>query len=146
MLRNMKPSSTGHFETREKAGGVKQKSKILMIDDEKDFCHTMKLCLEKFGLYEVDVCSDAVEGMKKIEGKTYDVIFLDVLMPKIEGHEALAKIKSVTRTPVVILSAYISPAVESQVVRLGALACIRKPVEVDQLVLLTHKALEEKRF
>ena len=117
------------------------KKKILVIDDEKDFGKMIKLCLEKYGLYSVDTSFAAEEGIKKIAQSRYDLIILDVLMPKMEGHEALKRIKAISRTPVVILSAYLSPLLEKEIVRYGAFACLKKPVELDEVVLVLHKAL-----
>lgn len=117
------------------------KKKILVIDDEKDFGKMVKLCLEKYGIYSVDMSLTAEEGLKKIAQNHYDLIILDVLMPKMEGHEALRRIKAISRTPVVILSAFLPPLLEKEIIRYGAFACLKKPIELDEIVLVLHKAL-----
>ena len=119
-----------------------QLKQILFIDDEPTFGKTAKLCLEKFQLYAVDVSLNAADGLRKIEQGRYDVVFLDVLMPQMEGQDALEKIKQICGTPVVILSAYVSPLLEAEILQRGAFACLRKPAEIDQLILLIHKAIE----
>lgn len=114
-----------------------------MIDDEKDFGKMLKLSLERYGLYEVDLATDGSDGLKKVEGDPYDVIILDVLMPQMEGHEVLSRIKTKVQTPVIILSAYLPPPMESEILRRGAFACLHKPIELDQLIVAIHRALSE---
>lgn len=128
-------------KSRDEVADKVDKKRILIIDDEKDFGKVVKLCLEKFGLYQVDVSHEGREGLEKIQQKKYDLVILDILMPKLEGHEVLQRIKSVSNIPVVILSAYLPPLMENQIIQQGAFACLRKPIEIDEVVLVIHKAL-----
>ena len=132
---------TSHTQKQDLLATQVDKKKILVIDDEKDFAKMIKLCLEKYGLYQVDTSFTAEEGLRKIAQSRYDLIILDVLMPRMEGHEALKRIKAISRTPVVILSAYLPPLLEKEIIRYGAFACLKKPVELDEVVLVLHKAL-----
>ena len=120
------------------------KKKILVIDDEKDFGRVIQLGLERFGFYEVDLTTNGFDGLRQIAEEAYDVIILDILMPIMEGQEVLKRIKAVSDTPVVILSAYIPPQMEEEIIRQGAFACVRKPIEQDQLILIIHKALASR--
>ncbi|MCB9799524.1 MAG: response regulator [Candidatus Omnitrophica bacterium] len=107
--------------------------KILVIDDEINFAQMIKINLEATQKYEVDTANNAMEGYEKIKINTYDVIFLDVLMPKIEGHVALGEIKKLCNTPVVVISAYMAPQQKSTIIRLGAFACLEKPIDLQTI-------------
>ena len=113
--------------------------KILLIDDEENFGTMVKINLEEHGGYEVDAVTNAIAGYELLKEKKYDVIFLDVLMPKVEGHEALVEIKKMCDTPVVIISAYIALPMKKSILESGAYACLEKPVKMEQLL----KTLEE---
>ncbi len=117
--------------------------KILLIDDEENFGKMVKINLEEHGGYEVDAVTNASAGYEKIKENQYDVIFLDVLMPKIEGHEALVEIKKMCNSPVVIISAYVAPPMRKSIIESGAFTCLEKPVKMEQL-LQTLEEIEKQ--
>ena len=117
------------------------KKKILIIDDEKKYGEVLKLCLEKFDFYEATSCTSGHEGLERLAKEKFDLIILDILMPKMEGHEVLERVRKICNTPVIILSAFLPPLVENQIIQLGAFACLRKPVDIEQIILTIHKAL-----
>ena len=118
-------------------------AKILIVDDEPGVC-------EEFGgllreeTHEVDTALNGEEGLQKIQTKEYDIIFLDVLMPRMEGREALERIKKISKTPVVIMSGYLPSHKEKEVIKAGAMACLKKPLDLGQVYSLIQKALESK--
>ncbi|MBI4116052.1 MAG: response regulator [Candidatus Omnitrophica bacterium] len=118
-------------------------ARILIIDDEKGVCEEFSEVLRE-EKHEVDCAFNATEGIQKIQSQSFDLIFLDVLMPKMEGREALQKIKEITQTPVVIMSGYLPSHKEKSIVDSGALACLKKPLELNQVFGLIEKALESK--
>jgi two-component system, OmpR family, response regulator ChvI len=61
--------------------------KILVVDDEEDITDSLKIGLERFG-FNVDTFNDPQEALKKFKPKAYDVILLDIRMPKMNGFEA----------------------------------------------------------
>ncbi len=108
--------------------------KILVIDDEANFGQMIKINLEETGKYEVTTALNAMEGYQKIEQEKFDVIFLDILMPKIEGHVALQKIKEMCDTPVVMMSAFLPPQRRSAILEAGACDILEKPVDLDRIL------------
>ena len=107
-------------------------AKILVVDDEVNICSELAELLEE-GKHTVHCAENAVQAFKKINENQYDIIFLDVLMPKIEGSEALLEIKKKTKAPVVVMSAYLAPEVENKVLSSGAYACLRKPFKLKEI-------------
>jgi len=119
-------------------------ARILIIDDEPGVCEGFSGLLKE-ERHEVDAALSAAEGLQKIRSKSYDIIFLDVLMPKMEGREALEEIKKICDTPVVIMSGYLPPHKEKEVIQAGALASLKKPLDLSQVFGLIEKALEMKK-
>ena len=79
-------------------------TKILIADDESDIREVVKVYGELNG-YEVDEAGDGIETLEKIKDNTYDLVILDVMMPKLDGFSACRKIKETTNIPVIMLSA-----------------------------------------
>ena len=61
------------------------------------------------------------------------MIFLDVLMPRMEGREVFERIKKITKVPVAIMSGYLPPNKEKDILALGAVACFRKPLDLARI-------------
>jgi len=81
-------------------------SRILIIDDSLSVRTQMNLCLEKLGV-DVEVAADAHNGLEKIQQRHYDLVFLDVMLPDMDGYQVCKLIKRDPRTkrvPVVMLT------------------------------------------
>lgn len=96
------------------------KKRILIIDDEEAYAEVLKINLEETDLYEVEIAPDAPSGFKKLKEARFDLVLLDILLPKIEGHEALAQIKKIASIPVMIMSSYLTPQQRDLIVQAGA--------------------------
>ncbi len=118
-------------------------AKILIIDDEKGICEEFRDILEEDG-HEVDAVTSGQEGLDQAKLKPYDLIFLDVLMPRMEGREVFEKLKTFSTVPVAIMSGYIPPNKENEILSLGAVACFKKPLELSKIRSLIT-ALESKK-
>ena len=120
------------------------KKRILVVDDEVNYGLMIKVNLELTGKYEVDAVTSALDSYQKVKENQYDLIFLDILMPKIEGHVALGELKKLCTTPVVIMSAYIPHQKLDAILRAGAFGCIEKPVSLVALVKMAEEATSAK--
>ncbi len=118
-------------------------AKILIVDDEKQICEEFRDILQEDG-HEVEIALNGLEGIKKIEEGPYDLVFLDVLMPRMEGREAFEKIKKIRDVPVAIMSGYIPPNKEKEVLALGAVACLRKPLDLGRIRTLIGSLKPQK--
>lgn len=119
-------------------------ARILIIDDELGVCEEFGGLLREEG-HEVETALNGEGGLQKLEGQNYDLIFLDVLMPRMEGREVLERIKKITQTPVVIMSGYLPAHKEKEVIQAGALACLKKPLDLKEVYSLIERALESKK-
>ncbi len=112
--------------------------KILIIDDEKNIRITLGACLESAG-YLVATAVNGEEGLEKTDQDQYDLIFLDMKMPGMDGLTVLRNLKD--HSPalnVVMMTAYgtIETAVEAM--KLGAVDYLRKPFSPDEVKELTE--------
>ena len=78
--------------------------KILVVDDEKLLVKGIKFNLENDG-YEVDTAYDGEEAVRLVNENKYDVILLDLMLPKIDGLEACRRIREFSNVPVIMLTA-----------------------------------------
>ena len=78
--------------------------KILVVDDEKLLVKGIKFNLENEG-YQVDACYDGEEAVAKAGAESYDLIILDLMMPKMDGLEACMHIRQNSTVPIIMLTA-----------------------------------------
>ena len=108
-------------------------AKILIVDDEKMICEEFCDILSDEG-HEVDMATSGVEALEKFEEKVFDLVFLDVLMPRMEGREVFEGMKKIHPTvPIVIMSGYLPFNREADILSMGAMTCLRKPLELDRV-------------
>ena len=84
------------------------KKKVLLIDDEEDFCFFTKQNLEALGEFSVSYSTDPDKGLAIAKSEKPDVILLDILMPKKDGFRVLEALKKGNNTlsiPVIMLTA-----------------------------------------
>ncbi|MDO6692035.1 response regulator transcription factor [Aliiglaciecola sp. 3_MG-2023] len=82
-----------------------QTKSLLVIDDDKELCDLLIEYLSPQG-YEIDQANDGETGLQKAIGpKHYDLILLDVMLPKIDGFEVLKRLRTSHLTPVLMLTA-----------------------------------------
>ena len=79
-------------------------TKVLVVDDEKLIVKGIRFSLEQDNM-EVDCAYDGEEAMSKAKEKEYDVILLDVMLPKADGFEVLQTVREFSEVPVIMLTA-----------------------------------------
>ncbi|MBD5130484.1 MAG: response regulator transcription factor [Ruminococcaceae bacterium] len=78
--------------------------KILVVDDEDNIREVLKEYAEFEG-HEVDEASDGMQAIEMAKGTDYDIIIMDVMMPRLDGYSACKEIRKSKQTPVLMLSA-----------------------------------------
>jgi len=113
------------------------KKKILTIDDEKDFTRILKMSLEKTGKYEVTTESESKNAFDLAKKLKPDLIFLDILMPGLNGFQVLDLLKKDKETvdiPVVMLTAALTDEIKTEVIKhLDKCSYMEKPVTISML-------------
>lgn len=78
--------------------------KILVVDDEENIREVIREYAEFEG-HEVDEACDGMEAVEKAKAKDYDIIIMDIMMPRLDGYLACKEIRKFKQTPVLMLSA-----------------------------------------
>ena len=108
--------------------------KILLVEDEKRMAQALCqiLRLEK---YEVDHCADGLSGLEAIETDIYDIIILDVMLPKMNGFEIAKKVrKNGVKTPILMLTAKAELDYKVSGLDSGADDYLTKPFQMKELL------------
>ncbi len=119
-------------------------AKILVIDDEAAIRKALKETLE-YEQHQVDTAKDGFEALDKIKKTQYDIILLDIKMPKMDGLEVLDEILKISpETPVIMITGHgtIETAVEA--LKKGAYDFLEKPLDLPRLLVAIRNALEKK--
>jgi two-component system alkaline phosphatase synthesis response regulator PhoP len=89
---------------------MSEKKRILVVDDEPDFCSIVQMNLEKEG-FAVELAYSGVEGLEKVYANPPDAIVLDIMMPEMDGYEVCKKLKADEKyvdIPIILLTAVAS--------------------------------------
>jgi len=115
-------------------------SKILLVDDEREFVHTLSERLQARNL-EAAVVYDGEEALSFVASDEPEVMVLDLKMPGIDGIEVLRRVKrDHPRVEVIILTGHGSKKEEETAMQLGAFAYLRKPVDIELLTRTMKEA------
>ena len=121
-------------------------ARILVVDDEEIVIRSCLRILADGG-YQVDAVQDGLEALRKVGEGSYDVLILDIKMPKIDGLEVLKQVKEGHPDIDVIMITGLSD-IETAVrsMKLGALDYLPKPFDPDELKRVVARALERRRL
>ncbi len=112
---------------------MKNKHKILIVDDEPNICLILQAALERAG-FAVSTTPSAEDAVKLISEQQYELIISDVMMPGMTGVELLKHLNETSQNiPVLLMTAYgtIQGAVDAM--RLGAVDYLTKPIDLEHL-------------
>jgi len=113
---------------------VRDKTKVLIVDDEKLLCEAMTDILEFKG-YEIDSVNSGYDAIARVKDKFFDVILMDIKMPEMNGVEAFNKIKIISpQTVVILMTAYSLEDLINDALRNGVFGCMNKPIDIDEVV------------
>jgi two-component system, OmpR family, response regulator len=107
--------------------------RILVVEDEPRLQRNLAKALREEG-YAVDAAGDGDDGMFKAETYAYDAIILDVMLPKLDGWEFLARLRTKQRTPVLMLTARDAHADRIKGLDTGADDYLVKPFDLGELL------------
>ncbi len=122
-------------------------AKVLIVEDEKEIAEIIKLSFEMEG-FTAQIALDGLEALKMIQSNLFDIIILDIMMPRVDGWEVLLKLKSQPPTqkiPVIILSAKSEDISKLTAFRQGADDYLIKPFSPQELVARARLALERRK-
>ena len=119
------------------------KTPILIVDDEPIVREALRDWLVDAG-YEVQTAKTGEEGLEILKTLAIDLVILDVRLPGKTGIRVLEEMKEMKPdVKAIVITAYASPQMRDEAMRLGALQYIIKPIAPDKLEKLVKKALSE---
>ena len=127
---------------------MKLKYGILIVDDDASLAQDTKQCLEhqtEIDL-EIDICLDSSEVISCLskKNKSYDVVLLDIRMPKLNGAEVLQLLKKeFPDLHVIILTAYLDEYSRDELIRLGAYSVFEKPCDYHKVKEYIKRAIDD---
>ena len=126
---------------------MSQRYKILIVDDEASITTLLKEELQENGDYEVDLAFDGAEAINLIQKLLYDVVLLDMKMPRVSGKEVLVFLQEHSPSvQVIILSQYADLKMAVETTKLGAYEVLSKPYDIDQVEQTIKRAIERKKL
>ncbi|MEX1139600.1 MAG: sigma-54 dependent transcriptional regulator [Bacteroidota bacterium] len=124
-----------------------KKYRLLVVDDEDSITFLLQTEFEELTDYEVDVAQNGTEAINLIQSNLYDVVLLDIKMPRVGGIEVLKFLKEHSpTTQVIMLTNVVDMQTAFETVKLGAYDFISKPYETQQLLATVQRAIERRRF
>ena len=109
------------------------KDKILIVDDDVNICELLRLYLEKEG-YETAIAHDGETAVEAFENGGFDLVLLDVMMPRVDGWEACRRIRAKGNVPIIMLTAKGETFDKVLGLELGADDYIVKPFDTKEVV------------
>lgn len=121
-----------------------KETKIMVVDDEPSVLESFKMIL-KIKDYAVDTYPDGPAAIAALKKGVYDMAFVDLKLPVMDGLEVLKKVKEVDPDiEVVIVTAYATEASHANAITLGALEYLRKPFLMEEIYELVDRGLRRR--
>ena len=125
--------------------GRRDRKKILIVDDDKDFVHLLQLRLTASG-YDVVFAMNGVSAIGVAQQENPDVILVDIGLPAGDGFyvmERLAVIEKFVLTPIIVITGKDPSVVHQRAIQAGAKAILLKPINEEELLTTIQNALEK---
>lgn len=114
--------------------------KLLLVEDDAEICSMLKTYLEREN-FEVAAACDGGQALRMFAEERFDLVLLDLMIPKMSGMDVLQKIRSQSVVPVIILSAKASETDKTLGLGLGADDYITKPFSLAEVLARVRAAL-----
>ncbi|RJP23859.1 MAG: response regulator [Candidatus Abyssobacteria bacterium SURF_5] len=123
-----------------------EKNRILVIDDEKRMCDSIKVLLSNIG-YEVDTAENGRSGIEKLKNHTFGLVITDLMMPELDGFAVMKYIKeNCPNTLVIVITGYASVESAVRAIRSGAYDYILKPFDFEIIKISVERAWDKLKL
>ena len=121
-------------------------AKILIVDDESAIRRVLKDNLET-NKYEVHEAVDGMDAIARLKQNKFDVVFMDIKMPKLDGLEALDRLQNICpEVPIIMISGHADVNTAVDAVKKGAFDFIQKPLDLNRLLITLRNALDKSNL
>lgn len=119
-----------------------EKASVLVVDDQIGMLETFTDILEDRG-FSVTTAEDGFQAIKRVKEQSFDIIFMDIKMPGINGVQTYREIKKINpKTSVIMMTAYSVEDLVKEAIEEGAYTVIYKPFDMDKIIQTIEKVLE----
>jgi CheY-like chemotaxis protein len=127
---------------------MQEKIKVLVIDDEVDFCYFVQKNLMQNGLFDVTIATNGKDGIKMAKNEIPDIILLDLFMPDMPGEDVAAALKEIPATaniPILFVTALATndDIAEGAENKIGNNYILPKPIRTKKLIETILKILSK---
>ncbi|HET7318738.1 MAG TPA: response regulator [Nitrospirota bacterium] len=120
-------------------------AKILIVDDDKEIRANLAEIMADAG-YETQQAASGRDAVEKAANDDFDVVLLDLVMPKMSGSDVLGELKRVSpRSKVIMITAFATIENAVDAVKRGASDYLTKPFKIDDILMRVRRVLEEAR-
>lgn len=124
-----------------------KKYRILVVDDEESITFLLKTELEELPVYDVDTALNGTEAINLIQSQIYDVVLLDIKMPRVSGIDVLKYLNEHSpATQVIMLTNVVDMKTAIETIKLGAYDFVSKPYDPEQLQATVSRAIEKRKL
>jgi DNA-binding NtrC family response regulator len=124
-----------------------KKYNLLVVDDEEPLRQLLEAELGDAEEFSVSVAADGGEAINRIQAQVYDVILLDIRMPRVSGIDVLKFVQEYSpTTQVIILTNYADIKTAIQTIKLGAYDFLAKPYDIEEIFNTIHRAIERRQL
>lgn len=119
---------------------MEKKASVLIVDDNASLCKTMTFALEHKG-YAVTTAGNGAEAIERVKEKSFDIIFMDIKMPLMNGVETFKKLKGIRPgAAVVMMTAYSVEDLVQEALKEGAYGILYKPLDIEKVVAIIDES------
>lgn len=127
---------------------MQEKIKVLIIDDEADFCYFVRQNLMQNGMFDVIVATNGAKGIKMAKNEKPDIILLDLFMPDIPGEDVADALKEnsfTAKIPILFVTALAtnSDIIDDTENKIGNNYILPKPIRTKKLIETIMKILSK---
>jgi two-component system response regulator HydG len=116
-----------------------EQGSLLIVDDNISLCKTLSFVLRRKG-YAIITAKDGAEAIEKVKERSFDMIFMDIKMPHMNGVDTYKRIKEIRPEALVIMiTAYAVDDLVKEALQEGAYGVLYKPLDIDKMVALIEK-------
>ena len=121
------------------------KPRVLAIDDEPKMLNLLERVLTQLG-FEVALANNGEQGLARYAVESFDLVMLDIMMPKMDGFEVLERLKARdAEAQVIIMTAYSSVESAVKAMKAGAENYLTKPLDLEHLEIVLTKVLKSRQ-
>ncbi len=124
---------------------MEQKANILIVDDNISMCKTMAFILRRHS-YDVTIAASGPEALEKVKQRPFDIIFMDIRMPVMNGIETYRQIKELRPgATAIMMTAYAVEDLIQEALHEGAYGVLYKPLDMQKVLGLVAEAQKARR-